>query len=89
MNIVVSQSVEDILPLAPKRKAKHEMGKLEKRPVKIHMLGQNKSSQEVKKAKKQKKTPTAGIEVIETLEEAPVKQINPEEQQVGLHTSRD
>ena len=83
MNIVVSQSVEDILALAPKPKAKHKMGKLEKRPVKIHMLGQNKSSQEVKKAKKQKKTPAAGIEVIETLEEAPVKQINPEEQQVG------
>ena len=53
MNIVVSQSVED-----------------------IHVLGE-------KKSKKQKKTHTAGIEVIETLEEAPVKQINPEEQQVG------
>ena len=40
-----------------------------------------------KKAKKKKKTPTAGIEVIETLEEAPVKQINPEpalEQHAGF-----
>ena len=33
-----------------------------------------------KKSKTQKKTPTTEIQVTETLEEAPVKQINPEEQ---------
>ena len=76
MNIVVSQSVEDILALKPKPKMEKLEKKLTQRPVKIHMLGE-------KKSKKQKKTPTTGIQVTETLEEAPVKQINPEEQQVG------
>ena len=66
MNIVVSQNVEDILALAPKPKMEK---KLTQRPVKIHMLGE-------KKSKKQKKPPSAGIEVIETLEEG--KQSNPE-----------
>ena len=68
MNIVVSQSIEDILALAPKPKMEK---KVTQRPVKIHMLGE-------KKSKKKKKTPTTGIEMIETVEEAPVKQINPE-----------
>ena len=85
MNIIVSQTVDDILVLAPKPKARDKMEKkLTQRPVKIHTLGQN---NEVKKAKKQKKTPSTGIEVIETLEEAPVKQINPEpalEQHAGF-----
>ena len=66
VNIVVSQSVEDILALAPKPKVEKLKKKLTQKPVKIHMLGE-------KKSKKQTKTPTTGIEVTETLEEAPVK----------------
>ena len=47
-------------------------------PKQLESLESQKQKAKSKRAKKQQKTPTAGIEVIETLEEAPVIQINPE-----------
>ena len=65
----------------------HCWGLQEMSPKQLEFLESQKQKAKNKKAKKQKKTPTAGIEVVETLEEAPVKQINPEpalEQHAGF-----
>ena len=88
------------------QKAFNKMEKLEKkltrRPVKIHMLGQegcqefqlneqtfeeqvkkaNEKNKKSREAKKQKKAPTAGIEVLQNLDEAPAKE-NGEQLKLG------
>ena len=43
MNIVVGQSIEDIMALAPKPKMEKLEKKLTQRPVKIHMLIEKKN----------------------------------------------
>ena len=110
----LSQALENIMGLTQDgsstgqkfQKAINKMEKLEKkltrRPVKTHMLGQercqefqlneqkseeqvNKANEKNKKsrvAKKQKKAPTAGIKVLQNLDEAPAKE-NGEQLKLG------